>query len=137
MIECFVTCIAVLDTVEQDKLLDSMNPISNSTSVVDSINDLEAASSNKPQPVRKISRFLVSPAILTVTNEKNVQNTCIEETDKSQTEQTDLRKNQHQFQSVDINQTAIDFVRQVVDANLGPNITNASEILNQRYIIIF
>lgn len=41
--------------------------------------DLEAASPTKSQPVRKISRFLVSPAILTVANEKSVQNTCVEE----------------------------------------------------------
>lgn len=40
--------------------------------------DLEAASPTKVQPVRKISRFLVSPAILTVANEKSVQSTCVE-----------------------------------------------------------
>lgn len=45
--------------------------------------DLEAASPTKAQPVRKISRFLVSPAILTVANEKTVQNACIEEPIKS------------------------------------------------------
>lgn len=45
--------------------------------------DLEAASPTKSQPVRKISRFLVSPAILTVANEKIVQNTCIEDTIQS------------------------------------------------------
>lgn len=45
--------------------------------------DLEAASPTKSQPVRKISRFLVSPAILTVTNEKTVQNICVEEPVKS------------------------------------------------------
>lgn len=42
--------------------------------------DLEAASPTKAQPVRKISRFLVSPAILTVANEKSI---CIEEPIKS------------------------------------------------------
>lgn len=41
--------------------------------------DLEAASPTKAQPVRKISRFLVSPAILTVANEKTVQSACAEE----------------------------------------------------------
>lgn len=41
--------------------------------------DLEAASPTKAAPVRKISRFLVSPAILTVANEKSVQNICVEE----------------------------------------------------------
>ena len=47
--------------------------------------DLESASPNKSQPVRKISRFLVSPAILTVTNEKSAaaQNICIEDPIKS------------------------------------------------------
>lgn len=45
--------------------------------------DLESASPTKSQPVRKISRFLVSPAILTVTNEKNAQNICVEDPIKS------------------------------------------------------
>lgn len=45
--------------------------------------DLESASPTKSQPVRKISRFLVSPAILTVTNEKSAQNICIEDPIKS------------------------------------------------------
>lgn len=56
----------------------------NATPVVaDPPKDLEAASPTKSQPVRKVSRFLVSPAILTVTNEKTVQNICVEETVKS------------------------------------------------------
>lgn len=45
--------------------------------------DLESASPTKAQPVRKISRFLVSPAILTVTNEKSAQNICVEDPIKS------------------------------------------------------
>lgn len=45
--------------------------------------DLESASPTKSQPVRKISRFLVSPAILTVTNEKHAQNICVEDPMKS------------------------------------------------------
>lgn len=47
------------------------------------LKDLESASPTKSQPVRKISRFLVSPAILTVTNEKSAQNICIEDPIKS------------------------------------------------------
>lgn len=45
--------------------------------------DLESASPTKSAPVRKISRFLVSPAILTVTNEKSAQNICVEDPIKS------------------------------------------------------
>lgn len=111
----------ISDTSEQDQVAQPNNSVSNPTSTVEPIKDLEAASSNKAQPVRKISRFLVSPAILTVTNEKSAQNTCVE--DSIPRERTE----------VDINQTAIDFVKQVVDANLGPEMSNASEILNQRY----
>lgn len=50
----------------------STSPGSAPASVAAPLKDLEAAttSPNKTQPARKISRFLVSPAILTVTNEK-------------------------------------------------------------------
>lgn len=51
--------------------------------ITESSKDLEAASPIKAQPVRKISRFLVSPAILTVANEKSVQSSCVEEPIKS------------------------------------------------------
>lgn len=113
----------VSDASEQNQMIQSNNSVSNPTSTAEPMKDLEAASSNKAQPVRKISRFLVSPAILTVTNEKSVQNTCVEDSIPN-------------FKTgVDINQTAIDFVKQVVDANLGPDMSNASEILNQRCVL--
>lgn len=58
-------------------------PISAPIEPIKPIKDLESASPTKSQPVRKISRFLVSPAILTVTNEKSAQNICIEDPIKS------------------------------------------------------
>lgn len=143
-----------------------------SVEAAEPIKDLEAASPTKAQPVRKISRFLVSPAILTVTNEKNIQVSHVDETVTSQVNQpppptppvdvvqtevsqvlapvcppvdadpVQIEHSQSQSQSqsysypfqqtyghIDINQTAIDFVKHVVDANLGEEIANASEIL--------
>lgn len=76
--------------------------------VAESLKDLEAASAPKVQPVRKISRFLVSPAILTVANERVAQNVArvddpvtTSEPDNAPNEPYDLEQQLDQVQQTD------------------------------------
>lgn len=117
---------------------------------IESIKDNETVSPTKAQPVRKISRFLVSPVISAIANENTVQalqeeaitspalceppSTNMMMTPKI--EEFEIQNvhhdpNQQPFQNaIDINQTALNFVKQVVDENLGNEIAHASAILS-------
>lgn len=78
--------------------------------VAESLKDLEAASAPKALPVRKISRFSVSPAILTVANERVVQSVmrvdepaATSEPDNASTGHSDLEQQQFdQTQRTDV-----------------------------------
>lgn len=65
------------------------------TVVAKTSTDVESANTSpiKSAPVRKISRFLVSPAILTLTNEKTVQHSATTENVSSPTNPVMVRKN--------------------------------------------
>lgn len=128
----------------------SSTQISSSADRTVSIKDIETVSPTKAQPVRKISRFLVSPVISTINNEKTVQSLQEEAITSPalpeqpsinmmiipKAEELDIKSvhndpNQQPFQhAIDINQTAINFVKQVVDENLGNEIASASAILS-------
>lgn len=124
--------------------------ISSSAERTEPIKDIETVSPTKVQPVRKISRFLVSPVICTITNEKTVQPLqeeaiaspalpeqpsmnmgMIPKADELELQHVHNDPNQQPFpNAIDINQTAINFVKQVVDENLGNEIASASAILS-------